>query len=200
MIVCRTCSTEKAEDNFHIRRDTGRRRSECKACRGAARTEWMKLHPDVHQRAKKAHYERYKSTHRERSRAWNHANPEKRFDTHLRRTFGISRDDYMEMLLSQEGACAICRRPETVIDKRTGRVRRLHVDHDHETGAVRSLLCTRCNMAVGYLEDDPERAEAVATYIRFHAPGGKGTADMVRRAKAAGIRVIEVPVPRQHGR
>lgn len=153
----------------------------------------MKAHPDVHRRAAKAHYERYKPIQRERSRAWNRANPEKRFDTHMRRTYGITAVTYRRMLAEQGGRCAICRELESAVDKRTGKPRRLHVDHDHKTKVVRSLLCTRCNMAVGYLMDDAGRADAVAAYIRSHS--SCGTADLVRRARAAGIEVMEVPAP-----
>ena len=55
--------------------------------------------------------------------------------------YGLSESEYETMLESQNGACEIC-----------GSNRKLHVDHDHETGVVRSLLCPRCNQFVGYIE------------------------------------------------
>jgi Recombination endonuclease VII len=55
---------------------------------------------------------------------------------------GVTDDEYGLLLESQEGRCALCpNEPKT---------RRLHVDHDHRTGAVRGLLCFRCNRAVAY--------------------------------------------------
>lgn len=45
-----------------------------------------------------------------------------------------------------------------------------HVDHDHETGQVRGLLCSRCNTAEGCLLGSPIRAERLAAYLRKHAP------------------------------
>lgn len=58
-------------------------------------------------------------------------------DGYLRRNYGIGLDEYNEMLEKQGGRCAICLcRPRT---------RNLAVDHDHLTGALRGLLCGRCN-------------------------------------------------------
>lgn len=62
------------------------------------------------------------------------------------------------MLRSQGGGCALCHRPP-----RPGKV--LHVDHDHETGSVRGLLCFTCNNALGDFEDDPGRLRAAITYL-----------------------------------
>lgn len=62
------------------------------------------------------------------------------------------------MCAEQGGVCAICgRRP------REGT--HLHVDHDHETGRVRGLLCFSCNVAVGQLQHDPTRIVRAADYL-----------------------------------
>ena len=55
----------------------------------------------------------------------------------------FTHDQYEQLLLSQGGVCAICE------DKPTPK-RKLSVDHEHQTGRVRGLLCTRCNMGIGY--------------------------------------------------
>lgn len=61
--------------------------------------------------------------------------------------YGITVEEYAEMLAGQGGHCAICpRTPEE-----NGKL--LSVDHDHETGEVRGLLCQPCNLALGHLED-----------------------------------------------
>ena len=58
----------------------------------------------------------------------------------------------------QGGGCAICGRPP-----KPGKS--LHVDHDHETGYVRGLLCFNCNAALGQLDDDLGRIERALTYV-----------------------------------
>ena len=73
---------------------------------------------------------------------------------------GVTLEDYQRLLTAQGGVCAICGRPP-----REGG-RRLDVDHDHRTGAVRGLLDHRCNRGLGYFGDDPRRLEAAARYLR----------------------------------
>ena len=68
----------------------------------------------------------------------------------LLRKYGITPEQYAQMLLDQGGVCAICGLPETRILH--GQVCQLCVDHDHETGEVRGLLCFMCNTTLGKLE------------------------------------------------
>lgn len=79
----------------------------------------------------------------------------------LKRRYGITPEDYDSMLEAQEGLCAICGG-----GCKTGR--RLAVDHDHETKAVRALLCAACNQGLGNFADSPETLEAAARYLRSH--------------------------------
>ena len=65
----------------------------------------------------------------------------------------------------QDGVCAICLQPETLLHQ-NGNVRRLVVDHNHETDEVRALLCTKCNLMVGNSLDNPELLERAAEYLR----------------------------------
>jgi hypothetical protein len=71
------------------------------------------------------------------------------------RGYGITPKEYNSLLAEQGGVCAICQKPETELGGKHKRlVRQLAVDHDHETGQVRGLLCRRCNTAIGFLGDD----------------------------------------------
>lgn len=79
----------------------------------------------------------------------------------LLRQYGLSLDAYESMVRAQEGRCAICRQDEP--DRRRGR---LAVDHDHRTGVVRGLLCTRCNTGLGAFGDDPEMVRTAERYLR----------------------------------
>lgn len=69
------------------------------------------------------------------------------------RKYGLSLEGYEALLAEQGGVCAICKLPET--SERLNKVRRLCIDHDHETGAIRGLLCNRCNRVIGLMDDDP---------------------------------------------
>ena len=84
----------------------------------------------------------------------------------LMKKFGITLEEYNEMLEIQDGACAICGQPETRKDHRTGETRALAVDHDHATGRVRGLLCTDCNTGIGLLQDDIEILLNAVDYLK----------------------------------
>lgn len=85
----------------------------------------------------------------------------------LERTFGITLEQYQQMLVAQNGVCAICKQPETEV--RRGKLQMLSVDHCHKTNAVRALLCGFCNRGIGYLRDDPALVRSAADYIEAHA-------------------------------
>lgn len=82
-------------------------------------------------------------------------------DKHLMRRFGVTLEWYEKKLRKQGGRCAICGDPP--------RGRGLAVDHDHRSGKVRGLLCTRCNPAAGYVRDSPQIARKLAAYLELHS-------------------------------
>jgi len=75
------------------------------------------------------------------------------------RLHGIEPELYEKMFVLQDNVCAICH-------KECVSRRRLSVDHDHETGEIRGLLCAKCNRAIGLLRDDPALVEEAARYLR----------------------------------
>jgi hypothetical protein len=76
---------------------------------------------------------------------------------------GITYEDYMAMLTAQGSVCAICHKPERVIG-RHGAIKAMAIDHDHDTGKVRGLLCQCCNQAIGLL-DSIKSLEAAIKYL-----------------------------------
>ena len=84
----------------------------------------------------------------------------------LKCEYGIGIAEYEQMFQAQKGLCAICLKPESVIDKKRNAVRRLAVDHCHTTNKIRGLLCYGCNVSIGKMNDDPEVLERAAQYIR----------------------------------
>jgi hypothetical protein len=79
----------------------------------------------------------------------------------IRRKYGLSLEEYNEQLDAQGHVCAICHGINA-----SGR--KLAVDHCHKTGAVRGLLCSKCNSALGYLNDDPQHVAAALEYLKWH--------------------------------
>lgn len=82
----------------------------------------------------------------------------------LRWVYGLTPDQYESLQQQQAGICMICRNPE--IGRRGARKFALAIDHDHKTNRVRGLLCNKCNLGIGNFNDDPERLEAAAAYLR----------------------------------
>jgi Recombination endonuclease VII len=97
-------------------------------------------------------------------RAHRRANPDHYREKDLRRTFGISLDDYKRMLATQNGVCAICGNGET--STRNGKIKWLAVDHDSHTGRIRGLLCERCNTGIGKMRHSIDILEQAMQYLR----------------------------------
>jgi len=84
-------------------------------------------------------------------------------DGERKRKFGISPDRYAEMFNSQSGLCAICNQPETAT--RLGKVKALAVDHCHNTGVIRGLLCADCNTGIGKLKENIDIFQSAIQYL-----------------------------------
>lgn len=93
--------------------------------------------------------------------AYREANPDwatsYKKDWTLKKKYGISLEEYSRILADQQGGCKICGRLP-------GR-RSLHVDHDHKTGEVVAILCSRCNTAIGLLQEDPTVLKTATLYV-----------------------------------
>lgn len=83
--------------------------------------------------------------------------PESRRASHLKTKWGMTTEDYKRMLDRQDGVCAICHKPPLN--------NALAIDHDHDTGKIRGLLCSRCNSALGWLET---REDSIVAYREEH--------------------------------
>lgn len=88
-------------------------------------------------------------------------------EKHLIRTFGITQADYDRMLADQGGGCALCGK---TAEEQKGRYQTyLHVDHCHDTGRVRGLLCDEHNLLLGRFNDDPALLRRAAAYLEADA-------------------------------
>lgn len=80
------------------------------------------------------------------------------------KSFGVTEEEYQDMLKSQRSCCAICEVPITEYAKE-GDTSNFAVDHDHTTGKVRGLLCNRCNRGLGYFKDSINNLKRALNYI-----------------------------------
>jgi len=143
---------------------------QCAVCAKASSDRWRKANPEkVRARLiawRKANPEKEKAkTYRYRK-----AHPEKRMRAFRRQKYGVDQPTYEAMLLAQNGVCYVCQQPETLRFK--GTLRALAVDHCHLSGRVRKLLCARCNIALGFINDDLLLLDALRNYIIEHEVGG----------------------------
>ena len=162
MKTCSMCGETKPLDAYKPER--GGRRANCRACDTVRHREWRERNRE-HVRA----YDR--QTHRKVD-GWR---------THIARKYGLMIVDYERLLQDQDGGCAICR-----TDAPGGRGKRFHIDHDHKTGQVRGLLCSRCNQMLGYSGDSREVLVAAARYLDASSP---------RKQRSSSKRISEAPVP-----
>lgn len=161
---CTKCGVLQPLENFYKAKGTrDGHRGDCRACfRKRAKERYPLVREQAIERAQKwreENVERFRENQRrmratpegkQRSRAY-----------HLMKKYGLTPEQYDEMLAAQGGGCSICRRPPR--DDIA-----LHVDHDHETGAIRGLTCFRCNNALGDFNDDPVLLQRAADYLDRH--------------------------------
>lgn len=84
----------------------------------------------------------------------------------LRVKFGMDEAAYQKLFNAQGGVCAICHKPETKV--LNGALLQLAIDHDHETGQIRGLLCNACNVALGLFRDNVDNLQNAVEYLKSH--------------------------------
>lgn len=77
-----------------------------------------------------------------------------------KRLYGLTTDMVATMIALQGGTCAICKTP---IEAKSA-----HVDHNHDSGKVRGILCSSCNLGLGKFRDDFEVLRSAAMYLLFY--------------------------------
>ena len=144
MKKCCTCKIEQKKSEFV--KDKNRKDGlspDCKTCRGKIKKQWLLDNPNYH----KYYWKEYIKT--------GHGQ-DVRTNGKLKRLYNISLEDYDQMFEAQNGKCKICGTEEN-------NNRRFSVDHNHETGKVRGLLCYRCNTSLGWFENNKD---SVSIYLK----------------------------------
>jgi hypothetical protein len=174
---CIYCKGIKPASEFHSHNYTTRtgknsRRlmSGCKECCSKyARVRRVEKKDEIREQSRQ-YRERNKLQIVERDKAYYEFNKE-RMDAyqrkhHLRTKYGITPAQHAQMILAQDGKCLVCGETPDGRPKKG----KLHVDHCHDTGKVRGLLCHSCNVAIGHLKEDPVRIKALLEYVLKHLP------------------------------
>ena len=124
----------------------------CKECRDRTTKEWSQGNIDQRKEHKKKWQDKNNKYHREYN---------------LQRNYGLSITEWDAMYVAQDGRCTICKKS---ID-----ADKMHTDHNHDTGEVRGLLCSKCNMLLGLADDSTTTLQAAITYLEE-----RGTYDRTR--------------------
>lgn len=143
--VCNRCSVLKPYEEFYKDKNhsTGRY-SFCKTCKNARTGEWRVEKREIYNASMRA----YNKKHHRR--------------IHYKRSYGITPEQYNEMLKAQNGVCAICKKPAASLG--VGK-RPFVVDHCHHTDRIRGILCYGCNRAIVIMEN-PELYRIALAYLK----------------------------------
>jgi hypothetical protein len=161
--VRRFCSHDCSTANwFEVRRE---RRLEI---RRESQRRFLEKHPgyyDTNDRraSSRASSARYRERNRERINASRRGN---RYEEKLRQKYGLTLEQYEEMIRNQGNCCAICGYP--LLERTTTAKLNFVVDHDHDTGKPRGILHMKCNSALGIFKDDPAVLLKAVDYLRRH--------------------------------
>lgn len=175
---CKPCSIsaarQRALDNPEAAREADlkyRKSDKCKATRKARREgpkreqileqkreSWYRNHESNLERLRERQADPdFQAKQRERYARWRKNNPRGSRKWQLEYFYGLTLEQWDEMVLAQEGRCDICGLPAELV-----------VDHCHTSKDVRALLCGICNTGLGHFKDEPARMRAAAEYIERH--------------------------------
>ena len=96
---------------------------------------------------------------------WNSRTPQKRLEEHLKYKYSLTINELMEALKNQNGGCAICEKELPDLMVYNNRRRGYAIDHNHETGKFRGILCFPCNSMLGMSQDNINLLRKAASYL-----------------------------------
>jgi len=160
---CSKCGVEQPLENFYkAKGGEDGHRNDCKACFAQRAKDWY-AKPGNKEKAVtrvKKWQEENPERYQQQQAEWRDSGRKAQSDrkSHLKNTFGLTQEEYEAKLRWQRGVCLICQQPPA-----EGQM--LDVDHDHETGRVRGLLCRNCNHGLGKFYENPFLLAAAAGYL-----------------------------------
>lgn len=163
---CRVCKAHKDKEYCAIQQNKEKRNLNRKQYYEANKDKLDKYREDwrrINKEKKKEYDKIYRLANKERIKEAKKAqhDPLRIRERQLKRKYNISLDDYKKMLLEQDNKCWTCSKKA---EDETGKG--LVVDHNHSTGQVRGLLCSKCNTAIGLLQENPVILQKVSKYLQ----------------------------------
>lgn len=156
--VCKRCRENKPDSEYYPNPNRPGLLAICKECNVKRGNEWKARNRERVNEQQRQRVERRRYTDDAERRA---ARRRIAHNCDLRRKYGITIDEFDALLAEQGGKCAICGAASP-----GARVKHFNVDHCHETGRVRGLLCFRCNGGLGSLGDTVEALERAIAYLK----------------------------------
>jgi len=166
----KSCGCLQKEIAASIIKKIPRRERQTPLCHPNREHEAKGLCKECYNKKKNKKVDKQKKKHQDKN-WWNRVKdkPEtklKRRKYHLKSTFGISIEQHEEILNQQNRKCAICNIPYKKVVGGSKIRPNLVIDHCHTTDTIRGLLCNKCNMGLGYFQDDPNLLMMAATYLQ----------------------------------
>lgn len=154
--ICKDCKLLKSIEDFHKdAKSKDLHRNMCKKCDNIRR-----------EKHKQDNYELTKYHSRKNAAKRRLKFPKKNRSDMLLFKYGITLEQYNEMLRKQDNKCKICNKESYMYDNRIKGFKNLAVDHDHKTGKVRGLLCDSCNHGLGNFRDNIDTLYNAMIYLR----------------------------------
>jgi len=139
----------------------------CVGCKEAKTLDLFRKDNTIHGR--NGHYRFCKACEAVYRAKWRSKNRDLNRYYRVKERFGLDRNEYEKLLRIQDNKCAICNKPQNERINKKNREsipRSLHVDHNHETGKVRGLLCGNCNRGLGTFKEDVNLLELAIAYLK----------------------------------
>lgn len=150
------------EDFWAFVKEVPEKPEKSQACRAESTKPWSA--DNFYWKERRSSAEDVKEYMREWYKKARAANPEYYLAQDLRRKYGVTLEWYRERLAKQNNVCAICKQPEVAVIR--GKVIAMPVDHCHNTGKARGLLCTKCNRGLGLFRDDVGILKSAIDYLQ----------------------------------
>ena len=162
--VCSKCGVEKESSLFNRDRSKASGyRSWCKTCDNINSKVQYNKDPQARRDKRKEYYYENREDEIQKRGEFRKNNVDMHRGHKYRQLYGITLEQFEEMRTLQKCSCAICGKHEL-----QNKNKKLFVDHDHDTGKVRELLCHGCNTGIGLLQDDVELLQKALDYLIKH--------------------------------